>query len=107
MHTRACLRHTAFAVLLWAAPVALAQDLPDASLPDASVGQGGADRDTEENEMGGPCLDSRDCEGGFTCQDGRCVPGGVKKVGCGGAAALGVLTAGVGLTLVRRRRSSR
>lgn len=104
MHTRASLSLTAVAALLLAAPTAFAQDLPDASLPDASVGQGGADRGSEENETGGPCLDSRDCEGGFTCQAGRCVPGAVKTAGCGGTAALGVLATGVGLTLVRRRR---
>lgn len=83
---------------------ALAQDLPDASLPDASVGGGGADMTSEENDQGVPCLDSRDCEGRFTCDRGRCVPGSVKKVGCGGTAALGTLVLGAGLVVTRRRR---
>lgn len=86
------------------APASWAQDLPDASLPDASVGQGGAEQGSEENDKGTPCLDSRDCEGGFTCNGGRCVPGGIRKVGCGGTAALGTLVLGAGLTLTRRRR---
>ncbi|MEW5743198.1 MAG: hypothetical protein AB1938_30060 [Myxococcota bacterium] len=83
--------------------LALAQDLPDASLPDASVGQGGAEHGSEENDPGGPCLDSRDCEGGFTCANGRCVPGGVRKTGCGGTAALATVLVAAGLVVSRRR----
>ncbi|GMU61837.1 MAG: hypothetical protein AMXMBFR34_36000 [Myxococcaceae bacterium] len=94
----------ALALLFALTPAAsLGQDLPDASLPDASVGQGGAERGSEENDPGGPCLDSRDCEGGFTCQNGRCVPGGIKRTGCGGTAALATVLVGVGLVLSRRR----
>lgn len=87
------------------APASRAQDLPDAALPDASVGEGGAGQSSEENDTGSPCLDARDCTGGFTCDQGRCVPGTVKKVGCGGTAALGTLVLGAGLLLTRRRRS--
>jgi len=83
---------------------AFAQDLPDASLPDASVGQGGADQSSEENDVGGPCLSTADCEGRFVCQGGRCVPSDVKKAGCGSTAVTATLLAGVGLLLSRRRR---
>lgn len=86
------------------ATAAWAQDLPDAAIPDASVGEGGAGQSSEENDKSSPCLDTRDCTGGFTCAQGRCVPGTVRKVGCGGTAALGTLLLGAGLVLTRRRR---
>lgn len=84
--------------------VANAQDLPDAALPDASVGQGGAEQGSEENDVGGPCMDTRDCEGRFVCQAGRCVPTDIKTTGCGGTAALATMLLATGVVLSRRRR---
>jgi hypothetical protein len=91
-------------VVTFSPAVAFAQDLPDAALPDASVGQGGAEQGSEENDMGGPCMDTRDCQGAFVCQAGRCVPTGVKKAGCGGTAALATMLLATGVVLSRRRR---
>jgi hypothetical protein len=102
MYATPC-RVALFAALLWTSPL-LAQDLPDASLPDASVGQGGADQNSEENDPGTPCLDARDCIGRFTCQAGRCVPRGIQRASCGGTAAFGTLVLGAGLVLARRPR---
>jgi len=83
------------AAVLWAG-VAFAQGMtPDASLPDASVGEGGADRNTEEADTNSsPCLSPKDCDGPFACINGRCVPRPVRQAtGCGGGAvgALGLL----------------
>ena len=80
------------AMALWGA-AALGQDLPDASLPDASVGEGGADHTSEENDPGGACLSAADCERGFTCRGGSCVPGGIRDAtfGCGAAAGSGLV----------------
>jgi len=93
------------AVLLWAG-VAFAQgQTPDASLPDASVGQSGADQNSEEADTNStPCLSSNDCDGAFTCSNGRCVPAPVRKAtGCGGGAAGLLGMVGVA-ALVRARR---
>jgi uncharacterized protein (TIGR03382 family) len=92
-------------VLFAAASPGWAQDLPDAGLPDAGdVGQGGADRDTEEaDQSGGPCLDSRDCDRLFTCEAQRCVP--VKPVSVGCSAAPVGLFAALGLLALARRRT--
>nr|AYM53908.1 hypothetical protein [Corallococcus coralloides] len=53
-------------------------------LPDASVGEGGADRDNEEGEGGAGrvntvCRSTRDCSARFTCQDGTCRYTGVRQ----------------------------
>ncbi len=90
------------------APAALAQvPEPDASLPDASVGQGGADRGSEENDPNDrPCLTARDCEDRFTCRNGRCVPTTIRNASCGGTAALLVPVLGVGLLALARRREN-
>ena len=84
---------------------ALAQELPDAGLPDASVGSGGPDMNGEENDpSGGTCLDDSTCDRGFQCVERRCVPRPVQNVGCS-AAGLELL-AGLSLVgLLRRRRS--
>jgi len=93
------------AAVLWAG-VAIAQgQTPDASLPDASVGQSGADQNTEEADTNStPCLSSRDCDGPFACNNGRCVPTPVRRAtGCGGGVA-GVLGLVGVAALVRARR---
>ncbi len=80
---------------------ALAQD---ASIPDASVGMGGADQTSEENDEGGPCLSASNCERSFTCSAGRCVPAPVKTAsGCGGGA-FAVLPMSLGVLLLLKRR---
>lgn len=103
--------------------VALAQSssddagIPDGGiripLPDASAGEGGADRDNPEGEDGTGrvntvCRSTSDCSPRFTCQSGTCRYTGVReaeRVGCllGPEAAL-VL---VGLAAVAARRQKR
>lgn len=90
-------------LLVVVAPAA-AQELPDAGLPDGSVGMSGADRDTEEADtQGGPCLMTRDCGQGFTCEGQRCVPMKPISVGCG-AAPQGLVLLGAVAALLRQRR---
>ena len=66
----------------------------DASIPDASVGSGGAETSQEKDEgrANGVCAQSRDCERGFTCTNARCSYVGYRAAsqpGClGGTAAL-------------------
>nr|AYM54043.1 hypothetical protein [Pyxidicoccus fallax] len=53
-------------------------------LPDASTGEGGADRDNEEGEDGTGrvntvCRSTSDCSARFVCQDGTCRYSGVRK----------------------------
>jgi hypothetical protein len=91
------------AVALCAAPPAWAQAL-DASVPDASVGQSGAEQTSEENDPNAsPCLSSNACTGNFTCSGGRCVPRPFREAttGCQVAPA-GALVA-LGLLLASRR----
>ena len=96
-------------MLWWAFPAWGQTQEPDASVPDASVGQGGVDQTSEENDPNTlPCLSSADCEHGFTCRGRRCVPTPVKNASCGGAPLAAVMLAG-GVVLVgglRRRRRS-
>lgn len=97
-------------LVFFAPRVALADDL-DASLPsvpDASVGQGGADMTSEENDTTNtPCLDSSSCDARTSCVNGKCVPGATRNAaGCGGGAtnALAVVGLGLGGTVLLRRR---
>lgn len=92
------------AVSLVAAAPALAQVDFDGSLPDASSGQGGPDRTSEENDPTGPCLTSADCNGG-TCESGRCVPPRVRNASCGGGLAAVLPSLALLGLLVGRRRS--
>ncbi|MBZ4416115.1 MXAN_6627.5 family MYXO-CTERM protein [Myxococcus sp. RHSTA-1-4] len=81
-------------------------------LPDASAGEGGADRDNEEGEDGTGrvhtvCRSTRDCSPRFTCQDGTCRYTGVreaKTTGCllGPEAAL--LLVGLAAVAAPRRK---
>ncbi len=83
----------------------------DASLPptpDASVGSGGADMTSEENDPSRPCLDSSQCDLRTVCESGRCVPTKTRNAaGCGGGAqaAFSVVGVGLGLMVMRRKRS--
>ncbi len=87
---------------------------PDASLPDASVGQGGAGQDTpdEETDVSGIfCRQSSDCPKGFACNitNGKCRWNGyTKAAGCGCGLAEGAPLALAGLATMagrgRRRR---
>lgn len=74
-------------------------DLPDASLPDASVGEGGPDRMSQEGDdtpANGPCLATKDCERGFTCVSSRCIYTGVRTArGCAGGTGALLLSAGL------------
>lgn len=97
--------HRRFALVLFltVGTLALAQELPDAGLPDGSVGQGGADRDNEESDgTNDPCLDSRTCSNGFTCVDARCVPAPVKDLGCSSVPGLMVALAALLVRFKRR-----
>ena len=74
---------------------ALAQaDLPDAGLPDASVGGTGAERASEEEEdsTSNPCLSERDCDRGFACVNSRCTWRRYREAtyeGCGAMSTTG------------------
>lgn len=92
-------------LVLTGAAVSLAQDLPDAGLPDASVGQGGADQGSEENDPNGACRSDRDCLGATACVNGSCKPTPVKELGCSSAPVLFLLPLVVTLRDRRARRS--
>lgn len=105
---RACL----LAVMLGLGPGASAEDGGGSSVPDGSVGEGGADRDNPEGEdstgrVTVNCRSTSDCSPGFSCTAGRCRYSGLReaeRVGCllGPEAAIGVLALGI---LAARRRS--
>ena len=94
--------------LFFNSAAAWADDL-DASLPgipDGSVGQGGADMTSEENDPNATCLDSSQCDLRTSCVNGRCIPKPPRNAaGCGGGAqsSLTLVGAGLGLVLWRRR----
>lgn len=83
------------------------------SAPDASVGEGGADRDNPEGEDGTgqvikSCRHSTDCSPRFTCHDGTCQYTGIRdaqRVGCLLGPEAAVVLLGLGLVSVWRRRS--
>jgi hypothetical protein len=94
--------------------LALAQaDLPDAGLPDASVGGTGAERSSEEEDanLRTPCLSSNQCDRGAACIDGVCKWQRYRDatyVGCGAAPGLVVLGAVLlSIRSVRARRGSK
>ncbi len=86
-------------------------------LPDASVGEGGADRDNEQGDdttgrVVTVCERASDCSAGFSCAQGRCTWIGIREAeggfGCGGGQ--GALAAGVlpfAVLLSARFRSTR
>src|SRR3954471_15895564 len=81
------------------------------SAPDASVGEGGADRDNPEGEDGTGqvirnCRRSSDCSPRFTCHDGTCQYSGIReaqRVGCMLGPEAAVVLVGLGLVAVWRR----
>lgn len=81
-------------------------EFPDASLPDASVGHGGADQTSEETDTGASsCLSDRDCDQGLHCRNGVCVYQRWRDAeyrGCGATALWPA--AGVMLAFAERRR---
>ncbi len=86
----------------------------DASIPDASVDQGGADLNSQENQDSTgatqtTCRSSGDCDKGFQCQGTRCVYVGYKRAqsGCFMGTEATVVAVGFGLALKRRRRRRR
>lgn len=81
----------------------------DASIPDASVGEGGADRDQQEAEdqtgrVPTVCQDSEDCASGFSCRDRRCVWTGVRRATGGGCLGGGSAMLIFGTAFVSRSR---
>jgi hypothetical protein len=77
----------------------------DASIPDASVGQGGPGQTSEENDPNAyPCLDSSLCEKGYVCRSGRCVPPLKSGSSSGCSTAVVPLSLLGVLALVRRAR---
>ncbi len=84
--------------LVGAAAVAQdAGDTPDASIPDGSVGMGGAEMNSQETGDGTEntvCANTSDCQRGFACANNRCRYSGVKVAscaGCGGGATASLL----------------
>ena len=114
---RACLLAALLGLGLGASSLAWAEDGGSedgglSSVPDASVGEGGADRDNPEGDdntgrVVENCRSSTDCSPRFTCSQGKCHYTGIReasRVGCllGPESAL-VLT-GLGLVAMWRRR---
>jgi hypothetical protein len=87
-------------------------DVLDASVVDGSVGQGGADQNTQENQdstgtVQTVCNNTGDCDRGFECQANRCTYTGYKKAGSGCALGADAALLTVGLGLAFRRRAAR
>jgi hypothetical protein len=77
----------------------------DASIPDASVGQGGPNQTSEENDPNAyPCLDSSLCEKGYLCRNGHCVPPGKSSSSSGCSTTVVPLSLLGVLALLRRAR---
>jgi len=80
--------------------------------PDASVGEGGADRDNPEGEDGVgrvvvDCRSSSDCSPRFSCTQGKCRYSGIReaeRVGCLGGPEAAMVLVGLGLAVAWRRR---
>lgn len=99
------MRRLALLLLLLSGSARAQADLPDAGLPDASVGGTGAERSSEEEDatLSTPCLSERDCDRGLTCTNGKCSWQRYRDAtfeGCGATSGLGLLGA---VLLLRRR----
>jgi hypothetical protein len=115
---RTCLLTALLGLCLGAPAVAWAEDGGTeedggiSSTPDASVGEGGADRDNPEGEDGvgrvvTNCRSSSDCTPRFSCTQGKCRYTGVRdanRVGCLLGPEGALVLAGLGLVSVWRRR---
>lgn len=80
-------------------------DLPDAGLPDASVGGTGAERASEEEEdsTSNPCLSDRDCDRGLQCVNNKCTWRRYRDATFEGCDHTGALVLGAALLLVTRK----
>ncbi len=81
-------------------------DVPDPSMiPDASVGQGGAQQGSEESDNAAVCMSDADCDRGLKCEQFKCTWQQYRQAtfaGCGSTASVGLAAAG--LVLVARRK---
>lgn len=114
---RTCLLTTAITLCLGVPWAAHAQtgggDGGISTAPDASAGEGGADRDNPEGEDGVgrvvvSCRTSSDCSPRFSCSGGKCHYTGIReaeRVGCLGGPEGAMLLVGAGLMVVWRRRA--
>ncbi len=96
-----------FILLTFAAPT-LADGGEPLDVPDASVDQGGADRDNEEQDdrtgrVSERCSTSRDCTRGFACEAGQCRYVGVRQADGGCLLGVQAVLFFGGLALVLRR----
>jgi len=82
-------------------------DVPDPSMiPDASVGQGGAQQGSEESDTAPACQSDNDCDRGLRCVQFKCTWQQYRQAtfrGCGGKA---LAMAAVGLAFFASRRRS-
>ncbi|MCP3100620.1 hypothetical protein LZ198_17250 [Myxococcus sp. K15C18031901] len=95
---------------------ALAQSSEDGgviiNVPDASSGEGGADRDNPEQDDGTgrvttSCRSTKDCSPRFTCQSGSCRYTGVRQAnqqGCVLGAEAALLVVGLAAMAVPRQK---
>ena len=97
-------------MLLIAGPALGQAELPDAGLPDASVGGSAPDQKTEEGDSttSDPCLTDHDCERGFSCVNTRCTYRRYREAtydGCGANTIGGLWVLGAALLFLRTRSS--
>ncbi len=94
--------------MLATAALAEPPDVPDPSMiPDASVGQGGAQMGNEESDSQSTCMSDRDCDRGLKCEKFKCTWQQYRQAtfsGCGAGKALAVLSLGFGAVSVQRLR---
>jgi hypothetical protein len=74
-------------------------------LPDASVGMGGADHGSEENDPNGTCTSDRDCDRGLACRNGTCVYRPSRDAVNQGCDATGLWAPLLAALTLRRRRA--
>jgi hypothetical protein len=76
-------------------------------LPDASVGMGGADHGSEENDPNNACASDRDCDRGLACRAGTCVYRPYRDAINQGCDATGLVAPLLAALTLRRRRATR